>query len=167
MRTMLSEEQKRLAAVHHVVHDYTNLVSSGALTQTNIKPPINTHVQHAFLMNCRKMAGFFLNLKGQKHANDILSKHYFPPDEKVVFKLSTWREQWNEAMNRQLLHLSYDRIDKAKPWDGKPNQMLLDEFQAAWKKFRANLEEPYKSKFKSEIADKLKPRSEFQHLDLW
>ena len=157
----MTEEQKRLAAVHHVVHDYTNLVSSGLLTQTPLKPPINTRVQHAFLLNCRKMAAFFLNVR--EHT-DILSKEFLTP-KKLGFKL-VWKKQWNQAMNRQLLHLSYDRIDKANPWDGTPNKVLLDEFQMAWKRFLDNLAEPYKSEFEKEITNKLRPGSEFGRLNL-
>jgi hypothetical protein len=157
----MTKEQKRLAAVHHVVHDYTNLVSSGTLTKTALKAPINTHVQHAFLLNCRKMAAFFLNL-GED--DDILSRDFVAP-KKVGFKLS-WKRHWQGAMNKQLLHLTYSRIDKAKPWDGTPNEVSLREFQAAWKKFLDNVEEPYRSKFSDEIALKLGPKSEFRSLEL-
>ncbi len=56
----MTRDEKRLKAVHHVVHDYANLLSSGSLTQDkSVKPPFNTHVQHAFLLNCRKLADFF------------------------------------------------------------------------------------------------------------
>lgn len=153
-------EQKRLGAVHHVVHDYVNLVSSGSLLQTALRPPLNTHVQHAFLLNCRKMAAFFLNLRERR---DILSKEFLTA--KVGFGLS-WKKTWHKAMNKQLLHLTYDRIDAATPWDGTSNKVLLEEFRAAWKKFLVSLEEPYKSKFNEEIALKLVPGSEFRHLDL-
>ncbi|MFI5381966.1 MAG: hypothetical protein ACHRHE_21940 [Tepidisphaerales bacterium] len=58
-------QQELLDAVHHVVHDYANLVSSGTMAatgkhlETPLTPPINTHVGHAFLVNCRKMHHFF------------------------------------------------------------------------------------------------------------
>ena len=156
----MTDEEQKLAAIHHIVHDYTNLVSSGTLTQEPLKPPLNTHVQHAFLMNCRKMAAFFLN---RRDDDDILSKEFLPT--KVGFKLDEW-ENWGAAMNRQLLHLSYRRIDAAKPWDGKPNKLLLAEFQRAWKKFLFHLEDPYRPQFEIEISAKLKPGSEFNGLDL-
>lgn len=133
----LESQQNKLAAVHHVVHDYTNLISTGCFTQTPLKPPLNTHVQHAFLVSCRKIAAFFLNLS---EGSDILSKHFLAP-RKVGFKLS-WQKQWNAEMNRQLFHLSYSRIERPKPWDGTSNAVLLKEFQDAWRKFLDNLEEP-------------------------
>jgi hypothetical protein len=110
------------------------------------------------------MAAFFLNHSEKRRNKNILSKHFLA-SKKVGFKLS-WKKQWQKAMNTQLLHLSYDRIDKAKPWDGTPNEILLYEFQTAWKKFLQNLEEPYKSKFHEEIGLKLGPDSEFRQLDL-
>jgi hypothetical protein len=57
--------KKRRKAIHHIVHDYANFVSSAEMTITgahNAKgfdPPINTHIGHAFYLNCRKMADFF------------------------------------------------------------------------------------------------------------
>ena len=61
----MTKEEKLLKAVHHVVHDYANLVSSGMMAVTGchhgtqLVPPVNTHVGHAFLVNCRKMSDFF------------------------------------------------------------------------------------------------------------
>jgi hypothetical protein len=60
------------------------------------------------------------------------------------------------------VYCRYERTRKAKPWDGTPNGTPLEEFQAAWKKFLCNLDEPFKSKFEREIAEKLKPGSEFR-----
>lgn len=107
------------------------------------------------------MAAFFLNVRED---NDILSKDFLAP-KKLGFKL-VWKKRWNQAMNRQLLHLSYDRINNATPWDGTPNTVLLQEFQVAWEKFLDNLDEPYKSEFEKEISNKLQPRSEFRRLNL-
>ena len=52
-------------AILHVVNDYTNLVSSGTLIQQPHTPPINTHVQYSFLVECRKFAAFFTNNRGR------------------------------------------------------------------------------------------------------
>jgi len=69
-------------------------------------------------------------------------------------------------MNKQLMHVTFARVEKPKKWKGHDeNKLFLDEFMKAWKEFRYNLEEPYKSKFDSEIAERLK--SEFRGLDLW
>ena len=61
----MTKQEKGLEAVHHVVHDYANLVSSGTMAVCGhhlgreFTPPVNTHVGHAFLVNCRKMYEFF------------------------------------------------------------------------------------------------------------
>ena len=58
----------RLDGVHHVVHEYANFVSSAEMATTGkhlgkgFDPPVNTHISHAFLLNCRKMADFFENV---------------------------------------------------------------------------------------------------------
>lgn len=75
-------------------------------------------------------------------------------------------------MDKQLAHLTYARVTKPTPWDGyKDNKLLLDEFQSAWKKFLAKLEDPYKTGFDEEIAKRQAPHpdgqpSEFRDLDL-
>jgi hypothetical protein len=140
----------RLEAVNHVVHDYAILISAGELTQRHHVPPINSHIQYSFLVACRKLAGFFLNLREK---NDILSKEFLP-GKQVGFKVPLWKDVWHEAMNRQLLHLSYDRVDKAKSWDGKDNAELLRQFRKEWKKFLGSLEDPFDARFAKEIAAK-------------
>jgi hypothetical protein len=42
-----------LKAVHHVVHDYVNLVSAGTLIYQSPRPPLNSHVQYSFIVQCR------------------------------------------------------------------------------------------------------------------
>ncbi len=162
-------EEERLEAVHHVVHDYANLVSSGTMTvagryqTTGLVPPVNTHVGHAFLVNCRKMYEFFLY---EPSKDDIRAKHFLTPSLALTFDLLNWGT-WHNAMNKQLMHITFTRVTKPKQWEGHDeNKLFLDEFMKAWKEFRRNLKEPYKSKFDSEIAKKLKLGSEFQGLDL-
>ena len=168
----MTEQAKRLAAIHHVVHDYANLVSSGALTQAGpaakagVRPPVNTHIQHAFLLNCRKLADF---LQRPPKGDDIAVEHFL--GKKESFGLPVWN-RWGKPMDKQLAHLTYARVTKPTPWDGyKDNKLLLDEFQSAWKKFLAKLEDPYKTGFDEEIAKRQAPHpdgqpSEFRDLDL-
>src|SRR5271170_5632766 len=66
MEDKMTHEERRKRPEHHVVHDYANLVSSGILitdSAWNHKlyelRPTNSHVWHAFNMNCRKMFEFF------------------------------------------------------------------------------------------------------------
>ena len=52
-----------LKAVHHVVHEYANFVSTAEMVLTGLNvdgtpivPPTNTHISHAFFLNFRKQA---------------------------------------------------------------------------------------------------------------
>jgi hypothetical protein len=92
----MTKQEKRLAAIHHVVHDYANLVSSGALTQAGpaakagVRPPVNTHIQHAFLLNCRKLADF---LQRPPKGDDIAVENFL--GKKESFSLPVWN-RWGK-----------------------------------------------------------------------
>lgn len=141
----MTEQERRLEAVHHVVHDYANLVPSGTVTVQGhhlgrrFDPPVNTHVGHAFLVNCRKMYEFFMRKPSRKADRDGLRAVHFLT-RAAGFELSDWT-LWHDAMNKQLMHVTFARVEK-------PN----------------NLRKPYKSRFDSEMAEKLK--AEFGGLDL-
>lgn len=138
----------KLRAILHIVNDYTNLVSSGIHIYRAHKPPINTHVQYSFLVECRKFAAFFGNMRGRR-GTDIASKDYLAA--KLSIKLPVWKA-WHEHMNVHLMHLSYDRLNSTTQWDGHSvNADLLAEFQKAWKLFLSKVEEPYKSEFERQI----------------
>jgi len=166
-RSVMTEQERRLEAVHHVVHDYANLVSSGDLTQDeSVKPPLNTHIQHAFLLNCRKLADFFTCKS--KNKMDIILSHFLHGEK--GFDLPVW-EDWGKPMNKQLAHLSYERVTNPEKWDGQANKLLLEEFKGKWKLFRSKLPEPYRSEFEKQIRERQQPSSdgqpsEFQYLDL-
>ncbi|MFI5381967.1 MAG: hypothetical protein ACHRHE_21945 [Tepidisphaerales bacterium] len=82
----------------------------------------------------------------------------------MTFDLSNWT-LWHKAMDKQLLHLTFARVTRPKRWEGhNENKLFLAEFMKAWKEFRENLADLYKSKFDEEIAIKL--NSEFKGLDL-
>jgi hypothetical protein len=169
----IPDEATRIKAVHHVVHDYANLVSSGMLTQAGpaqmagIRPPVNSHIQHAFLLNCRKMAGFFKN--DPKRNDDIVANHFTSTSE--TFNLNEW-DNWGRALDKQLAHLTYTRVTAPVPWDGYiVNNLLLNELQADWKYFLTRLHNSFKQVFDEEIAKKKQPypngdESEFKDLDL-
>jgi len=160
MRLIVTGADK-LGAILHIVNDYTNLVSSGTLIQAAHKPPINTHVQYSFLVECRKFAAFFRNNRGPK-GTDIASSDYLKA--KLRFKLPVWKA-WHDHMNVHLLHLSYDRLSSKIQWTGHTvNADLLDEFQRAWKLFLAKVEEPYKSEFERQIAAR-ESKPEYKGLD--
>jgi hypothetical protein len=82
----------------------------------------------------------------------------------VTFDLSNW-VLWHEAMNKQLLHVTFNRVERPQKWNGHDeNKLFLAEFQGAWKKLLNDLEDVYKPKFEREIVAKLK--TEFRGLDL-
>ena len=162
----MTKDEKRLKAVHHVVHDYANLVSAGTLTQDKtVKPPVNTHVQHAFLLGCRKLADFF---RKSSNGTDIVAADFLRKKEQ--YPLPVWNK-WGIPMNKQLAHLTYGRVTKPKAWDGRENERLIEEFRQVWKLFRSKLEEPYGSEFEKQINKRQQPSptgepSEFRGLDL-
>jgi hypothetical protein len=166
----MTEHERNLAAVHHVVHDYANLVSSGTMVVNGhhlgkgFEPPINTHLQHAFLVNCRKMYEFLLySPSTNPKYDDIRAAHYLGRVE--TFDLSNWA-LWHESMNKQLLHVTFARVERPKQWEGyNENKLFLEEFMKAWTAFRGHLKGTvYEPQFESEIREKLK--SEFGDLDL-
>ena len=158
----MTEQEKRIKAVKHVVNDYTNLVSSGTLIKTHHEAPINTHVQYSFLVECRKFSGFFSN-SGKPHPEDILAKHFL--QKKVRFKFPAWKK-WEDHMNAHLFHLSYQRVKNTRAWTGfTANQEFLEEFKTAWKQFLEKLEEPYKPEFEAHIVER-STKPEYKGLDL-
>jgi hypothetical protein len=89
----LTPEERRKRPEHHVVHDYANLVSSGLLItdrkskDTLLKiAPINSHVSHAFYMNCRKMYEFFHH---QKSKDYLRAQRFVNPG--VTFTFQCWK----------------------------------------------------------------------------
>ena len=118
----MTEQERNLKAVHHVVHDYANLVSSGTMAVNGCHlgigfvPPVNKHVGDAFLVNCRKIYEFFMYKPSTKPGqNDIRAADFLTPE--VVFDLSNWA-LWHEAMNKQLMHVTFARVEKSKEWKG-------------------------------------------------
>jgi hypothetical protein len=162
-----------IAGVRHVVHDYANLVSAGTMKLTDtharkaLEPPVNTHVGEAFLFNCRKMYEFFLYptyaCKGK--GDDIGASLYLQHCSKLPdFRLQEWA-RWHDPMNKQLLHVTFARVNKPKVWEGHDeNKLFLDEFKSAWKLLLRSLADPFKTEFDTQIAARL--NSEYAGLDL-
>jgi hypothetical protein len=168
----MTEQEKRLAAVHHVVHEYANFVSSAemVLRGTDIygngfKPPLNTHVGHAFYLNCRKIADFFLN---KRDGDDNIMAEHFAPSFKATLKTF---EYWRGPINKQLAHITYARDSKAREIKSPDQQDLYTELQQAWQDFRRQLPEPYRAEFTRKIKERKDPYpngelSEFRNYDL-
>jgi hypothetical protein len=154
----------RQRAIHHVVHDYANFVSSAEMVITGrhlcqgFQSPINTHLSHAFYLNCRKMADFFCKTKPDK--DDVVAAHYVST---IMFSLPI-SDDWRDPINKQLAHITYARDTKPREITREVQQDLYNELKQAWKAFGKHLPEPYRSDFDREIAEKLK--SEFGIYDL-
>jgi len=147
-------EADLLDAVRHVVYEYSNLVS--AQMPRVVEPPINTHLQDAFLLSCRKMADFFTGTP-QKH--DLNANDY--TEKSQMYRLPTW-EKWAEAIDKQLAHITWKRD---KSWDGSANKPFMAELRAAWKLFLSKLDSKYRDRFRDEISKK-KQGPGFERLDL-
>ena len=151
------------------VHDYANLVSGEKEIYRHPPPPLNSHVQYSFLVQCRKF-GIFFATKESNHPEDIVASHFL--GHKIAVDLSEWTA-WGDHMNTHLFHLSYLRVDNTRPWTGYEdlNKRMLAQFRAAWRKFLAELPEPYKDEFVNQIFLRKQPHadgqlSEFRDLDL-
>jgi hypothetical protein len=144
------------SAVWHVVYEYGNLISAGELLQKPLTPPINTHVQDAFLISVRKLADFFTVLPKEY---DVVASDY--TNSPQIYNLPTWN-QWSKAIDRQLAHITWKRD---QGWNGSANKPLMEELRAAWKLFLKNLDPKYKAEFEQNIA-KRKGDKEYANLDL-
>ena len=164
---MTAKERERFAAIHHVVHEYANFVSSAemVLHGTDIdglrfNPPINTHISHSFYLNCRKLADFF---QGQKNGDDILAEHY-------VGDLPV-SDKWRIHINKQLVHVTYFRDKNAKEINRQACEALYKELKSAWREFRTRLPKVYAEEFTKKVKARKDPYqdgtlSEFRFYDL-
>jgi hypothetical protein len=168
--TMTEQEtRKRTKAIHHVVHDYVNLISAGTEIQRSPRPPLNSHVQYSFILQYRKFADFFSSrrrrYRHKKGDIDILAKDFV--SGKMHYQLPEWKK-WEDHMNAHIFHLNYLRTRNSRPWTGyEENPKMLDEFRAAWRLFFDNLPEPYREEFKKQVALKLASDSDFRDLNLY
>ena len=170
---MMPSEADRIAAVHHVVHEYANFVSSAEMVRhgtdiygTHFQPPINTHVSHAFYLNCRKLADFFQNRLGPDK-DDILAEHFLPGYRAALPICDGWRT----PMNKQLAHVTYYRDKSSREIDSAACMELYRELKSTWRDFRTGLPEPFRSEFVRKIKERKDPyadgkQSEFKDYDL-
>jgi hypothetical protein len=155
----MTEEQKRLAAIHHVVHEYANFVSSAEMVITGkdvegryFKPPINTHVSHAFYLNCRKLADFFQNARSREGDN-IMAEHFVPGYTTQLDVCDDWRG----PINKQLAHKTYARDESTREISRDAERGLYSELRETWRGFRNQLPEPYRSEFESKVKERKSP----------
>jgi hypothetical protein len=170
---MTAEEPKRLKAIHQVVHEYANFVSSAEMVLTGkdiygdyFKSPINTHVSHAFYLNCRKQADFFQN-KESRERDNVMAAH-FVPGYTTTLAVS---EDWRGPINKQLAHTTYARDESPREINAPAEEALYKELKETWRTFRDQLPEPYRSEFIKKVRERKEPYpdgklSEFRFYDL-
>ncbi len=171
---MTAEEKKLRRAIRHIVHEYANFVSSAemVLHGTDVdgrcfKPPINTHVSHAFYLNCRKLADFFLNRQDRWEQDTVLANQY---SSGYSVRLRVYR-RWCKRINKQLAHITYARDTKAREIKKRTLQLLYAEFKTTWRRFRKMLPKLYADEFVKQIKKRKSPYrngepSEFRSYDL-
>lgn len=131
-------------AIPHIVHDYAYLLASGTDTQRSHPHPFNHYAERTFLLHYRTMIEFFAGKQ------DVRAEHFtrgaFNPS------LDTWNG-WEPHIQSHLMHLTAGRTKKRhrRTWDGTKNRPMLEEFQAAWAKFLAELKDDLRPIFEHEI----------------
>jgi hypothetical protein len=130
------------------------------------KPPINTHVSHAFYFDCRKLADMFQNRLGPDR-DDIAAEHYAPGFYAPLPVVTTWRV----PTNKQLAHVSYARDKSAREIDRPACGELFKELRETWRQLRKALVGGlYEAEFKYQIRRRMAPQpdgrsSEFRFYD--
>lgn len=171
-RSLTGDEIRRLEAIRHIVHEYANFVSSAEMVLTGkdtggraLLPPLNTHVSHAFYLNCRKIAEFF----GVGKTEDDVSAHHFSSPFQVMLPHS---DKWRVPINKQLAHITYTRNKTTAEIDTGACRELYGELRSRWKAFRAALcGSIYEGEFGYQVRKRLRPYpdgmpSEFRGYDL-
>jgi hypothetical protein len=132
------------------------------------RSPLNTHVSHAFYLNCRKLADFFQNKIGPEK-DDIPAEH-FVPGFKASLPIS---ENWRTPINKQLAHVTYFRdTPDVREITKDACRELYAELKDTWRKFRKGLVgTPYANEFTKKVRERKEPHangelSEFRFYDL-
>ena len=80
-------------------------------TSTASRRQSNTHVSHAFYLNCRKLADLFQNKLG-RDKDDIMAEHYVSKFYATLPVSTNWR-----VPMKQLAHVTYARHTSAREID--------------------------------------------------
>jgi hypothetical protein len=163
----MASETPQIFAIHHLVHEYANFVSSAEMTIDGkdvdgdlFKAPINTHVSHAFYLNCRKLADFFQN---KSYGNDDMLAMHFVSGYTCKLPLC---DEWRKPINKQLAHVTYARDVDSREIEKEVCKGLYRELKETWREFRRQLPEVYAAEFKRKVEEKKAPYSEFRNYDL-
>lgn len=174
--------QQKINAIEHIVHEYANFVSSAKMVVTGedskgdpLKPPVNTHVAHAFYLNCRKLADFFQGRKDdkkrkndKKREDNVLAKHFVDGGFSAALPVYA---KCKGLLNKQLAHLTYTRVKNSREITSEVQKALIDELTKTWREFRGLLRDPYDKEFTKQVQLRKSPSpdgkpSEFRSCDL-
>ena len=145
--------RQRLDGIRHIVYEYANLLSAAYYSMNGRAPWRRTHCDDAFLLGCRKIGDFLMkDRRSKRHGqelDDILALDYLPTKVARHWELPIW-SNWQEAMNKQLAHLSYSR---EKGWDHRLWVPRIEaEFRKAWWCFRdAVVSQEYGEEFDKQL----------------
>jgi len=139
--------------ITHVCYEYANLLSA-AHYDIHGHAPRRTHCGDAFLLGYRKMRDFLLRDKRSERRGaempDILASDYLPVGFNRAWVLPTWETEWQNEMDKQLAHITFER---EKEWDHtKWVPKLETEMRRAWAEFLKTVVDPHKAEFAAQIA---------------
>jgi hypothetical protein len=139
-----------VAAVEHIVHDYSYLMVSGHDTQKPLDGPYNHYAERTFLVHCRSFAEFLMN---KAHRRDMCATDFV--DTMPPIALDTWN-RWHDHIDKHLMHLSQLRVGNPVPWTGSCNKPMLEEFIVAWGVFYRAIKPSLKPEFDKQLEAKQK-----------
>jgi hypothetical protein len=118
-----------VAAVEHVVHDYSYLIVPVEDTQRPLDGPYNHYAERTFLVHCRSVAKFFSD---EEKKTDLYARDFVVAMPKI--DLSVW-DCWSDHVDKHIMHLTQKRITNKVPWTGSDNKRMLKQFRIAWHDF--------------------------------
>jgi hypothetical protein len=144
-------KDEKSKAIEHVVYEYANLMAAAfhAMRETG---PVRTHSDDAFLLGYRKLGNFLLN--DDRVKDDVLALDYLAVGSTRTWGLVTWSQEWRSTMNKQLTHITYERVRQPKIWDHRKWTPKLErEFRDAWKMFwDAVIDTDFKAEYDKQIS---------------
>ncbi|HEU0123036.1 MAG TPA: hypothetical protein VFQ91_21080 [Bryobacteraceae bacterium] len=140
--------EQRMAAIEHVVFDYTYLLSAAHHTLFGAAP-WRVHAEKALLLHYRNVDEFLLR---DSRDGRILATDYLEPETARCWDLPTWRAEWREHMRTHLDHLGYERLAE-RSWTPHKWVSILDgEARTAWKQFYdAITDQEYRQEFVRQV----------------
>ncbi|MBI2686987.1 MAG: hypothetical protein HYX27_11780 [Acidobacteria bacterium] len=123
--------QQRMAAIEHVVSEYTGLLSAAHFTLFGAAP-WKMHAEKALLLHYRNIDDFLLCSDRSDH---IVAADYLDAETPRGWDLPTWRTEWRGYMRDHLDHLGYFRLTESRWTPHKCVPKLDSEVRTAWKQF--------------------------------